>query len=94
MARRGGVILLGIAVLVSAMLVVHVRHQNRLAFVELKSVQDVRDRLNVEWGRLLLEQGTWAVHQNVDRKARLDLGMGMAPADRVVIVPLVRKPTK
>lgn len=91
MAQRSALPWVGVAVLISAMLVVQVRHQNRLTFVELKQMQDQRDRLNVEWGQLLLEQGTWAVHQNVERKARTDLAMGMAPPDRIVIVPLPGK---
>ncbi|MDH3690088.1 MAG: cell division protein FtsL [Gammaproteobacteria bacterium] len=91
MARRSGLVILSMAVLISAMLVVHVRHQNRLAFVELKAVQDERDRLSVQWGQLLLEQGTWAVPQKVERLASQKLEMGMAPADRIVIVPLVQK---
>ena len=46
-----------LAVIVSAYAVVELRHRNRLMFVELQDLTQKRDMLNIEWGQLLLEHG-------------------------------------
>jgi cell division protein FtsL len=82
---RAAVVLI-VVVMVSAIGVVYSRHLNRVWFVELQSLQAQRDRLNVEWGQLLLEQGTWSVHGRIEDVARQKLKMGMpTPADIVVV---------
>ncbi len=72
---RKWIFLMTVAVVVSGITVVHVRHQNRLIFVALQEVQQQRDRLNIEWRRLLLEESTWSMHQLVENNARKKLGM-------------------
>jgi cell division protein FtsL len=72
----------------SAIAVVHVRHENRVRFIELQEAQAERDRLNVQWGQLLLEQGTWGLHSQVEKTARERLGMSMPQPEEIVIVPL------
>ena len=81
------VVLLGLlAVLASAIAVVYVRQQTRLQFVELTRLGVERDDLNVEYGRLQLEQATWADNNRVDQIAREKLGMlAPHPAASVVI---------
>lgn len=71
-----------------ALAVVHVRHENRVRFIELQEAQAERDRLNVQWGQLLLEQATWGQHSQVEKSARERLGMQMPRAEEIVIVPL------
>jgi cell division protein FtsL len=66
-------ILLGV-VLVSAVGVVWTRHESRVLFVDLTRLQDQRDDLNIEYGRLELEQATWAEPARIDAEAR-KLGM-------------------
>jgi cell division protein FtsL len=44
-------------------------------FVELTRLQNQRDELNVEYGRLELEQATWAEPRRIDQEARSKLGM-------------------
>ncbi len=63
------------AVLASAIAVVWVRHEARAQFVELTQLQNQRDDLNVDFGRLELEQATWADPARIDRVARSQLGM-------------------
>lgn len=80
------VALLTVAVLASAVGVVYVRNQSRVRFVQLQGLQAERDRLNVEWGRLLLEEGTWAAHGRVEKVARQRLDMAMPTPDAIVTV--------
>ena len=68
-------VLLLLAVLVSAIGVVWTRHESRVLFVELTRLQNQRDDLNIEYGRLELEQATWAEPRRIDEEARSKLGM-------------------
>jgi cell division protein FtsL len=70
-----GLLLLLLAVLVSAIGVVWTQHQSRVLFVQLTSLQAQRDELNIEYGRLELEQATWAEPRRIDSEAREKLGM-------------------
>ncbi|WP_177229248.1 cell division protein FtsL [Dyella sp. OK004] len=63
------------AVLVSAVGVVWTRHESRVLFVDLTRLQNQRDELNIEYGKLELEQATWAEPRRVDSEARQKLGM-------------------
>lgn len=77
-----------LAVMASAIAVVWARHQNRVSFVALSQMQNQRDALNVEFGRLELEQATWAAPGRIEEIARSQLGMvNPAPAD----VELIRQ---
>ena len=76
------------AVLVLAMLVVTLRHQGRQLFTQHESLQKERDALNVVWGKLLLEEGTWSEHRRVEHLARARLGMAIPDPDQVVVVDL------
>ncbi len=67
-------LLLG-AVLASAVGVAWTRHESRVLFVELSRLQNQRDELNIEYGKLELEQATWAEPRRVDSEARQKLGM-------------------
>lgn len=79
-------VLLVIAVVACAMLVIELRHRNRMAFVELQSVQAQRDALNTETGQLLLEQGAWSEHRRIEGLARERLGMSIPQSQQVVVV--------
>jgi cell division protein FtsL len=60
---------LWLAVLASAAGVVYVRHEARSLFIELETLSAERDRLNIEWGQLQLEQSAWSNHGFVERVA-------------------------
>jgi len=80
------VLLLAVAVMFSAFGVVYVKHQNRKLFVELERQRMAQDQFDVEWGRLQLEQSTWATHGRIEHIARSRLGMGLPGDNEVVIV--------
>lgn len=65
---------------------VHARHQHRLQFVELSRLERVRDELNIEFGRLQLEQATVADSNRIDAVARIRLGMKSPEAEDVIVV--------
>ena len=68
-------LLLLVAVLASALGVVWTRHESRVLFVQLTQLQNQRDDLNIEYGRLELEQATYAEPRRIDDEARQKLGM-------------------
>lgn len=70
----------------SAIGVVYARHRHRLLFVELSRLEKVRDELNIEFGRLQLEQATVAESNRIDQIARLRLGMKFPEAADIVVV--------
>lgn len=76
------------AVLASAIAVVWARQQNRMLFMQLSKLQNQRDHLNVEFGRLELEQATLADPVRIETAARGRMGM-VAPkaADIRLIQP-------
>ncbi|TAL99543.1 MAG: cell division protein FtsL [Rhodanobacter sp.] len=64
-----------LAALASALGVVWTRHESRVLFVRLTSLQNQRDDLNIEYGKLELEQATYAEPRRIDDEARQKLGM-------------------
>ncbi|RYZ74675.1 MAG: cell division protein FtsL [Lysobacteraceae bacterium] len=75
-----------LACMASAIGVVHARHRHRVLFVELSRLEKARDELNIEFGRLQLEQATVAESNRIDQVARLRLGMKFPEAADVVVV--------
>ncbi len=80
--------LLILGTLASAIGVVYARHRHRHAFIQLSALESARDELNIEFGRLQLEQATWAETNRIDQIARNQLGMKFPEsADVVVLKP-------
>jgi len=75
-----------LAGIISAIGVVHARHRHRQLFVELTRLERARDELNIEFGRLQLEQATWAESNRIDQVARNRLGMKFPEAADIVVV--------
>lgn len=88
MSRTGAALLLLLlcTVIVSAIGVVYARQQNRILFGELTRLTTQQDELNTEFGRLELEQATWAEPNRIEQVARGQLGMvSPGPAETVVV---------
>jgi cell division protein FtsL len=77
---------LWIAVLASAGAVIYSRHQARDLFVRVEKLNAERDALEMEWGRLQLEQSAWSSHAFVERVANAKLKMGLPQTQDVRIV--------
>ncbi|MCF7222066.1 cell division protein FtsL [Marilutibacter chinensis] len=86
MTLRLALVVLVAANLVSALAVVHARHQHRQLFVQLTRLEKARDELDIEFGRLQLEQATWAESNRIDQVARDRLGMKFPEGDEIVVV--------
>ena len=86
MSARIPLLLLG-ALLLCALGLVTSQHRARKLHVELDAEQSLARNLDVEWGQLQLEQGTWSTHARVERLASRQLDMRVPPASRVRIVP-------
>ena len=82
------ILILVLAVLVSAVSVVATQHSSRAVFMEIEQLKKKRDLLNEEWGRLQIEQGTWSMDDRIERVVNEELDM-QAPNNRsrVFLVP-------
>jgi cell division protein FtsL len=81
--------LLGVLVLANvatALTLVRDRHEHRLQFIALTRLEKARDDLNIEFGRLQLEQATWAESNRVDQVARTRLGMTFPRTEDIVVL--------
>ena len=70
----------------SAIGVVYARHEHRQSFVALSRLEKQRDELNIDFGRLQLEQATWAESNRVDQIARTKLGMKFPEGAEIEVV--------
>ncbi len=70
----------------TAIAVVYERYRHRQLFVDLTRLERERDELNIEFGRLQLEQATWAQANRIDQVARERLGMKFPEAEDIVVV--------
>jgi len=77
---------LWLAVLASAIAVVRARHEARTLFVQLEQLSAERDRLNIEWSQLQLEQSAWSNPAFVERVASKKKLMILPTPDDVRIV--------
>lgn len=66
--------------------VVYSKHSMRKSFIELQSVQNNFDELQIEWGRYQLEQSAWSTHGRVEKIAREKLGMDLVHRERLVFL--------
>jgi cell division protein FtsL len=82
----GVLCLLWVAVLLSAAEAIKVKHDSYMLFQQLERLNAERDRLNIEWGRLQLEQSSWSTLSVVEQDARSRLGMAIPRADDVRLV--------
>lgn len=84
--RRGLFAGLVVAVLASAVAAVYAKHENRKLFMELQALTEERDRLEVDWSRLQVEQSAWSTHARVEQLARSEMGMRNPGADELRVV--------
>ena len=84
MNTRAWMSLLLTLVLGSALTVIYVKHQSRVLFAELRSIQKQQDQQVIHWGQLQLQNTTLATHSHVESRARHDLKMRMPDAVELV----------
>ena len=82
----GALAVLAAAVTATGVVVIQVEHQARQLFVELESLNRERDRLQADWGRLQLEESTWATHGMIEAIARERLNLRQVDANEIILV--------
>jgi cell division protein FtsL len=77
------ILVLAIAVMVSAIASVYAKHESRKLFTELQALSTDRDEMEVEWGKLQIEQSTWSTYGRVEQMARDQMDMHVPSTDQV-----------
>jgi cell division protein FtsL len=77
---------LAVILMICALAVVTARHQARKLFIDLQSAQKTSRDLDIEWGRLQLEQSTWAMHARIEQIARGQLHMVVPETNRIQVL--------
>lgn len=66
--------------------VVTSQHKARKLFIELQKEKDRAQQMEVEWGQLQLEQGTWAMPARVEKIASAKLQMQLPAPGQIRFV--------
>ena len=85
-AERLGMFIAWAGLFASALGVVWSIHETRSLFIELQALNAERDRLDIEWSQLKIEQSAWATHGRVEQTARTGLNMVIPTAQDVQLV--------
>ena len=80
------VMALALALFASALFKVWIVHVNRTTFTAVQAANAARDEMNVEWGRLQIEQAAWSTHARIEQIAVERLSMRVVDPDAIVIV--------
>ena len=80
------VVVLALALVASALVKVWIVHVSRENFIALQRAQSERDAMNVDWGRLQIEQAAWSTHARIEQVAAERLGMRLPDPSRVIVV--------
>ena len=80
------VIVFALVCVVSALALIKTKHEARKLFVELESLTDERDELNIEWGQLQIEQSTWATHARIEQVAADDLALVRPESTEIFVI--------
>lgn len=80
-----GAVLLALVV-TSALGVIYSSYKSRQLFSELEQQKRQAMSLEENWGRLLLEQSTWASHSRIERLAKSQLDMVIPAPESMVVI--------
>jgi len=81
-----GVLALAAGVVASGIWIVEVEHRSRQLFIENEALNRELDRLQTDWGRLQIEQGTYATHSRIEPLVRQRLDLTVPSGDQLVVV--------
>jgi cell division protein FtsL len=80
------VLVLAALVVASGIWIVEVEHRSRQLFIENEALNRELDRLQTDWGRLQIEQGTYATHSRIEALVRQRLDLTVPSGDQLVVV--------
>jgi cell division protein FtsL len=81
-----GVLVLAAGVVASGIWIVEMEHRSRRLFMEAEALNRELDRLQTDWGRLQIEQGTYATHPRIEALVRQRLQLTVPSGDQLVVV--------
>lgn len=84
------VLLLVLCLLISAHLLIQVTHQSRNQHVRLQTLEGERDALQVEWGRLLLEESALVSPVRLEQLARQKLELRLPEGTNLQIKQIAK----
>lgn len=79
-------VLLVVAVMASAIGSIYAKHEARKSFMELQQLNVKRDKMEVEWGQLQIEQSTWSTYARVEQLARESMKMRPPTAEEMMLL--------
>jgi len=86
MRQLAVLLLLVFVVMASAIGSIYAKHEARKLFTELQRLNVERDRMEVEWGQLQIEQSTWSTYARVEQLAREDMKMRPPTTDEMMLL--------
>lgn len=84
--RHFHVIILALAVFFTGFGVVFMKNKQRGLFIETQQLASQANKMQMTWGKLLLEQSTFAMQARIERIATDKLNMKMPAAKNIVMV--------
>jgi cell division protein FtsL len=79
-------VLLAAGVVTSGIIVTATKHESRQLFAELEELKREEDRLQIDWGRLQLEESTRGMHARIETFAREKLELYEPDPKQILIV--------
>jgi len=80
------VLVFAVVCVTSALALIYTKHESRKLFVELETLTQERDQLNIEWGQLQIEQSTWATHARIEQVATDDLSLVRPDSAEIFVI--------
>lgn len=77
---------LAVAVVGSGLLLIRAEHDARRLFIELEELNREHDRLQIDWGRLQIEQSTWATHARIEQVATQELALSRPAPEEIYVI--------
>ncbi|GKS68125.1 cell division protein FtsL [Nitrosomonas sp. PY1] len=81
-----------VILIISALGVVNAQHTSRKLFMALENEKQIERKLDIEWGKLQLEQSTLIMHGRIESIAREHLNMIIPPTSAIQIVTIETAP--
>lgn len=75
-----------VLLLVSAFSVIYLKDLSRRLFIQYQQAQQVQEREEIEWSKLLLEEGAWSTQARIQNLASTQLDMVMPNVKNIVMI--------
>jgi cell division protein FtsL len=81
-----GALALAVCVVASGVWIVEVEHRSRQLFIEAEALNRKLEEIEIDWGRLQIEQSTHGAHALVEKAARDRLHLTVPSGDQLAVV--------